>query len=489
MPDRKYEKIAIMDIGSNSIRLMIYEGLGAVPLPVFNEKSQCALAHNLAQTGKLPPEGVKKAMVAIGRYAAIIKAMGIKKYIAMATAAVREASDGEDFVTEVEERFGIKVQVIDGKEEAELAALGVLSSMNNVMGVACDIGGGSMELAEVDGKAMKVGVRRSWQLGVLRLMDASGNDIDSARDIVADDLRDCPPEILQAMAGNSLYIIGGSARALAKLYVEKIGYPIKMLHQYEMDAAVFREFCGEIMRAQLTDIVAMPGITRKRGDTLPFAAVVMRRLIKIGKPARVVFSMEGIREGALYKLLVKNRKTHDPLTVVAEEIAAAHGGNIRLGRMLDDWIAPMFDASDLRWARMRRAACVLSTIPLYELSAERSELAFYSVLQAPLLAVSHTERFLLSLVLMYRYQHSAKIPLLNWEQFGVGLMDHNMARLVGLTLNLAYTVSGGMEALLAKTSLSFENGEVVVKSKLPGLSGGEVLRKRIERVRVAIAAN
>lgn len=481
-----YEKIAIMDIGSNSIRLMVYEGLGAVPLPVFNEKAQCALAHNLAQTGLLPKDGVAKAYKAIERYAAIIKAMGAEKCIALATAAIREARDGQQFVAEVEKRFGIKVRVIDGTEEAELAGLGVLASMHDVDGVSADLGGGSLEMAVVDGIANEVGARQSWPIGVLRLMDVSGNDIDAARTVVADELRNCQPEIIAGMNGKSLYAIGGSVRALAKLYIEENHYPIKMLHQYSVDAAMFRDFCGGVMRSATPQLLERPGITRKRSETLPFAAVVLRRLIKIGKPAKLVFSMEGIREGALYKMLVKDRSKHDPLTAVAEEIAAAHGGNIKLGRLLNEWIAPVFDKNEKRWVKLRHAACVLSTIPLYELSAERSELAFYSVLQAPLLAISHSERFLLSLALMYRYQHRAQIPLPNWEQFGISAREQRMARLIGLALNLAYTASGGIESLLTRIRLVNDSGKITVESKLPGLSGGDVLSKRIDRVQQAL---
>jgi exopolyphosphatase/guanosine-5'-triphosphate,3'-diphosphate pyrophosphatase len=269
-------------------------------------------------------------------------------------------------------------------------------------------------------------------------------------------------------------------RALAKIYIEQQHYPIKMLHQYSVPALAFREFCGEIM-----DVGAalLPGMPRKRAETLAYAAIVLRRLIKVGQPEQLVFSMQGIREGLLYQRLVKDRVQHDPLMVVAEELTACHGGDVAFGRLLDRWMQPAFAQKNdqPRWAELRRAASLLVTIPLYELSAERSELAFYSVLQAPLMAISHAERFVLSLAVMFRYQHAAPVPLEGWEQLGTSAEDHLLARKIGALMHLAYTISGGVGAVLEHTKLRFSRGQLTLSSDDADLCGGEMVQKRLQR--------
>lgn len=483
-----YDKTAIIDIGSNSVRLVVYEGLGKVPLPVVNEKAQCGLAYHLAQSGRLNPEGVEKAFRALARYKALIRIMKVEQCIAIATAAVRDAADGETFIRRLKKELGLDVTIISGKEEAELAGLGVLSSIHNIHGAACDLGGGSLELVALDGEKRRVGSRQSWPLGVLSVMDRSAEQIEPAKNIVAQELKSCHPDILSALKGNQLYAIGGSLRALAKVYMEQTGYPIRMLHHYTVAAEPFREFCGRIAEITDTGTSAFPGVPRKRAESLPYAATVLRRLIKIGQPAELVFSLYGIREGLLYKLLIRNRQAHDPLQVVAKELTIAHGGDVAFGKQLYDWITPAFEIAGPRWEELRRAVCHLVTIPLYELSAERSELAFYSVLQAPLLSVTHAERFLLSLAVMYRYQHSAQIPLQHWEQFDTLPREHQKARLLGLLINLAYTLSGGMGDILQHIRLTAENGSLHIVSDIAELCEGEMVQKRLYRARQVYSA-
>jgi exopolyphosphatase/guanosine-5'-triphosphate,3'-diphosphate pyrophosphatase len=269
--------------------------------------------------------------------------------------------------------------------------------------------------------------------------------------------------------------------------MEQQHYPIKMLHQFTVPALPFREFCGQILDS---GAALLPGMPRKRAETLAYAAVVLRRLIKVGEPAQIVFSMQGIREGLLYQRLVKDRASHDPLQVVAEELTACHGGDVAFGRLLDRWMQPAFaqESPNTRWADLRRAASLLVTIPLYELSAERSELAFYSVLQAPLMAISHAERFLLSLAVMMRYQHAADVPLVGWEQFGTTSEDHLNARKIGALMHLAYTISGGVGSVLEHTRLVIKNQRVMVESDIPDLCAGEMVHKRLQRVQ-SLAAN
>ncbi|MGR3491100.1 MAG: Ppx/GppA phosphatase family protein, partial [Shimia sp.] len=146
---RNLKRVGVIDVGSNSIRLVIFDGAARSPAYFFNEKVMAGLGVGLGETGHLNPEGRKRGLDALARFAAVARAAEVSHISTVATAAVREASDGPAFVKEVEEQTGLKLWVIDGREEARLSAQGVLLGWPGSYGLICDIGGSSMELAEI----------------------------------------------------------------------------------------------------------------------------------------------------------------------------------------------------------------------------------------------------------------------------------------------------------------------------------------------------
>ena len=138
------EPIGVIDIGSNSVRLVVYEGAVRSPTPLFNEKVLCGLGRSVATTGRLGAESIERALTALARFRAIARVLGVKNLRAIATAAVREAGDGREFIARGERAAGVAIQTLSGEREAELAAAGIEMGFRNPLGVAGDLGGGSL---------------------------------------------------------------------------------------------------------------------------------------------------------------------------------------------------------------------------------------------------------------------------------------------------------------------------------------------------------
>ncbi|MDH3737710.1 MAG: Ppx/GppA family phosphatase, partial [Alphaproteobacteria bacterium] len=307
----------VLDIGSNSIRLVVYQGRERSPVPVFNERVICGIGRNLDRTGHLDTAGVKLALASLRRYAALTHAMGVADIDIVATAATREASDGAEFRTTIEQMFGRPVGQLDGDEEARLGASGVICGMPDADGVGGDLGGGSLELATLDNGVFVTG--HSLPLGHLRLLTDLGSKHKALSNRIDDVLgsADWLPEI----TGRRLYAIGGAWRAIARLHMIQSGYPLRVIHSYTLRADRVAEFChvvGGLSRASLPLTEAVPS---QRAASMPVSAMVLERVIQKLAPHEVVFSALGIREGILFDRLSEAEQAGDPLLLACQDIA------------------------------------------------------------------------------------------------------------------------------------------------------------------------
>ncbi|MGH7094379.1 MAG: Ppx/GppA family phosphatase, partial [Stellaceae bacterium] len=327
MPDRiatsPTGRIAVVDVGSNSLRLVVFERLGAALMPLLNEKVMCGLGRGIARSGRLNRDGVILAYDNVQRFVALARALEVDHLAVIATAAVRDASDGEAFAAEIGRRCGVAVRVIDGAEEARLSASGVLAGIPGADGVVGDLGGGSVELVQVDGSAGRpvIGAGVSLPLGPLRLAEHGDNrkTIAEAIDRVVGEAA-----ILRAAAGKSLYLVGGAWRAIARLHVEQARYPLHIIHQYTVARAPADGFLDLVSRLSRRSLEQITTINRKRLEVVPLAAQILRRMIAVGHPERVVFSAFGLREGYATGLLSAEQHA-DPLIAACRGIAESQG--------------------------------------------------------------------------------------------------------------------------------------------------------------------
>src|SRR6201994_679831 len=182
--------LAVIDIGSNSVRLVVYEGLARAPTALFNEKALCGLGREVQTTGLLAADAVEKALTALRRFRALCRVQKVGRVYAIATAACRDASNGPEFIAKAEKICGCTIEILTGQEEARYSALGVISGIHKPDGIVGDLGGGSLELIDVHGHQVRGGV--TLPLGSLALQDLSHKSLKRAERIVKNELSGVP---------------------------------------------------------------------------------------------------------------------------------------------------------------------------------------------------------------------------------------------------------------------------------------------------------
>ncbi|MEX2296431.1 MAG: exopolyphosphatase, partial [Dongiaceae bacterium] len=288
--------VAIVDIGSNSVRLVVYERLGRSMTPLFNEKELCGLVRGVASGGRIDAEAIASALTAIRRFVALTQQMGNVALNVIATAAAREASNGKEFIAAVETVAGAKVTILSGAEEARLSALGIIAGFHQPNGVAGDLGGGSLELVDIHGS--NIGSGETFPIGGLRLEEASEKSLKKAEKIVAEAIS--PSKALARGAGRPFYAIGGTWRSLARLHMRQKGYPLHVMHHYSIEPDEAADFCRMLVRRDIDAVDSIEVVSRNRRALLPYGAAVLEQVIKAMQPSEIVMSALGVREGLLY---------------------------------------------------------------------------------------------------------------------------------------------------------------------------------------------
>ena len=471
---------AVVDLGSNSVRLVVFEGRGRNPVTIFNERAVLRLGRGLETTGRLNEEGVAASLVVMRRYAAIAAAMGAEPLEVLATAAVRDAANGPSFVQALRERMpGVAITILSGEEEARLSAAGVLCGIPQASGFLADIGGGSLEVVRLSSGT--AGLSRTLPLGVIRLADRAEGDLVRARAIAEADLATVP--WLFEAPTRDLYLVGGAWRSLARIHMAQTGYPLAIVHHYTIGRDEARDLTGVVGSANRRLLEKLPGAPRRRLDDLPYAAVVLRRLLRAAAPRRVVFSANGIREGWYMSRLPAGVAEQDPVLAASQELGLHHGRDPAMPAALTAWTAPLFPAERWDVARLRQAACLVSDVGSHDHPEYRAETSFLRVLRQPSVALDHHGRAFLAMAVAVRYEAELTVPFLQPARQLLDAETVARAERLGHALRLAYTLSAGTPALLAGTSLRIEPERLVLTlAEGGGAFQGEGVGRRLERL-------
>jgi exopolyphosphatase/guanosine-5'-triphosphate,3'-diphosphate pyrophosphatase len=471
---------AVVDLGSNSVRLVVFEGQGRNPTAIFNEKAVLRLGRGLQQSGRLNEEGVGQAITVLARYHEVARAMRADPFEVLATAAVRDAANGADFVAAVQAAMpGVTIRVLSGEQEAGFSAAGLLCGIPSADGILADIGGGSLEVVHLETGIMRQA--RTLPLGVLRLSDRAGGDPVRARAIAEEAMESVP--WLAHGAGRDLYLVGGAWRALARIHMEQTGYPLAIVHHYTLEREEARDLAGVIGSANRRALERLPGVSRRRVDDMPFAAVVMRRLLRATGARRVVFSANGLREGWFMQQVPAEQRAEDPLLAAAHDIAASFGRSLSLPPALADWTAPLFPDETPQARTLREAACWMSDAGSHDHPEYRAEQAFFRILRQPAVALDHHARAFLALTLALRYEAEPDMPFLDAARMLLAMSSLRNAAILGMALRLAYTLCGGTVELLAGTSLARDQDRLTLRL-MPGTGvfAGDAVMRRLERL-------
>lgn len=454
--------VAIVDIGSNSVRLVAYQGLTRALTPIFNEKAMCGLGKGVVTTGRLPEEGVEKALIALRRYRTLCKTMGVSDIEVIATAAARDAANGPSFLAAAREAIGRNISLLSGRREAELSALGVVSSIYAPDGVVGDLGGGSLELIDVHGAGLGKGV--TLPLGGLALMDASRRSTREATRIARKAVADAKP--LDNLKGRTFYAVGGTWRSLAKLHMRQRNYPLGVMHNYRIQTGEAADFAELVERMDSEALEAITSVSAARRPLLAYGAIVLDEIIRRARPREIVISAAGVREGLLFDRLSAAERRVDPLIFAARELDEMFSRAPGYGDDLIAWTDVFMASGEIdetaEEKRLRHAACLLSDIAWRAHPEFRAQRAMTLVTQSPFVAIDHPGRAFLSLAVVFRHEGpegGAGLAMVR------GLLTTRLflrARVLGAAMRVAYLLSASMPGVLPRTPMRLRKGKLVL---------------------------
>ncbi|MBI0016491.1 Ppx/GppA family phosphatase [Commensalibacter melissae] len=442
---------AIVDLGSNSVRLVVFEGRERNPVIIFNEKATLRLGSGLEKTGKLNPQGVLLAEDVFKRFYAIATTMKADPFVVLATAAVRDADDGHEFLKKLHKWMPcVPVQILTGEQEADYAAAGVMCSIPNADGVVADIGGGSMELVQISNQQRYNA--QTLSLGVIRLMDRAGKKIPKANVIAGRDIKSV--KWLHESKKKKLYLVGGAFRAMAQLYMEYTSYPICIVHYYTLSYNEAKILVDWILLKLKDGNLNTQALIHKRLNDLPYAATVLKQLLMILKPSKIIFCAEGVREGwYMRNVIAENNRNQNPQEAAALDICKRLGRVQEFPSALIKWTDSLFNNEDQDMQQKRWVACMISDCGCHDHPAYRKEQAYYRILRMAGMAFDHQLRAFLALTIAIRYDATMNDKFLSASKKILSPKHYEQAVILGLAFRLAYTLSGNLPNLLLRTRL------------------------------------
>ncbi len=446
LPNRR--PIAVIDIGSNSIRLVIYEGVARSPTVLFNEKMLAGLGRGIVTTGELDPDGVTRAVDEFRRFRALSEQAGAASLQVLATAAAREATNGPDFIQRAERILGTKIRVLSGREEARYAALGVIAAFHDADGIMGDLGGGSLELVDVRGETMGEGI--TTPLGGLKLREMAGGSMSDVARIARSEL--ARAEWLGKGEGRAFYCVGGTWRNLARLHMNVTGYPLPVMHHYEIDPKEDAAFLKRVAKGDIDKMKGIERVSKNRRALLPYGAAVLLEVIRAAKPAKIVISANGVREGFVHSLLGEEERQADPLLAAAEELAVLRSRSVTHARELAEWSGTAFAAFGIEETeeeqRYRRAACLLADIGWRAHPEYRGTQSLNIISHGSFIGVDHPGRAFIALAILFRHEGLFD-DALSPEMRKLATPRYvERARLLGGLLRVVYLLTASMPGII-----------------------------------------
>src|SRR6266481_2782818 len=413
-PRKRASSVAVIDIGSNSVRLVVYETMARSLVTIFNEKALCGLGREVQSTGLLAPDAVNKALTSLRRFRALCRIQKVGRVYAIATAACRDASNGPDFIAKAERICGARIQILSGPREAKLSALGSLA-----------------------------------------LQDLSDKSLKRAERIVRDELIDVAQ--LKAGRGRTFYAVGGTWRALARIHILQSGYPLRVMHGYSIPAPDALDFARRLRRLAAANMLAdIEVVADARRPLLTYAALVLEYIIRVAKPKTIVFSTFGVREGLLYSMLPQAERSEDGLICAAQTLNELLSRSARHAEELIDWTDRLVRVVKLRETeedrRLRHAACLLSDIGWRVHPDHRGEETLSLITNGNFGAVTHQGRVFVALSVFYRYaglSEQNEPPAVIRELLPPAMVER--ARALGAAFRVAHLVSAARPGVLPAT--------------------------------------
>ncbi len=452
------QPIAIIDIGSNSIRMMVYDGLFRSPAILFNERVLAELGKTLSTLGRLNPDNLELAYFNLQRFKAVVDNMKAQSFV-IATAALREAIDGPDFTQRLKNELELDVRIISGQEEAYLGYLGIISSIRDTGGVIGDLGGGSLELSIVQEGQYVEG--ESFPLGGLRLFSSF-----SDKTVLKKEIHHYiygQEWLKNAAKGQNFYPIGGAWRSVAKYYMHKIRYPLQLIHGLKVSTEELKPYLQELVRMNEKQLDRLTMISKRRRPIMGISALLMLEVLDYIKADKVYFSTFGVRDGLLYDHLSEDIRVKDPLLERCRHWEHQFS-RFNNGEAIYQWSYSLVKDEKKDYQRLYKAACFLNDFGWFEHRDYRAELSFRRLLTQRFGGgLGHKERIMLACILYISYGESLGDKLLKNV---IRLLDKKQKKRIlcyGLAIGLARRLGGGPPEPLAQSQLNLDKNNLTLK--------------------------
>ncbi len=470
--------VAVVDIGSNSIRLMIYDQERRSPTPLLNEKLLCGLGRRRQPDGSLNEKAKQRALDIFPRFRKLCEQARTRQIYAFATEATRAATDGEDFINRAEQALGCSIQTLSGREEAELAAAGIAAGFLEADGLAGDLGGGSLELIDI--RANTIHNETSLPVGSLNLIELSGKNYTRALSHIETHLKTV--DWLREGSGRPFYLIGGTWRAVARLHMLEKQFPLSIMHHYTIPVREISTLCSKVVTRD-PHVSNLARISKERQETLPYGLLLLKCLTDVVKPSQVIVSALGVREGMLYSKLPPAEQKLDPLLDACQEMATRRSRSLEFCHELFEWMNGVFNASGMdetpEETRLRHAACLLNDVGWRGHPDYRGEKSLGLIAQSNFVGVDHPGRAYLSLAVYYGHKPNVSGDFSPALRELAGGRLNRRAQVFGAAARLAFKLCANMPGIINQTSIRYNDGLLVLTlpESLKMLAGEHIIRR------------
>lgn len=471
------DRIGVIDVGSNSVRLVVFDGRCRSPAVMFNEKVMCGLGAQLEDTGRLDPDGIERAIRALSRFAMLAPQLSVGALAGVATAAVRDAEDGPAFRDRVNAETGIRLRVASGADEARLAAKGVLFGNPRAEGVVVDLGGASVEFCRIAGGVPGPGL--TTPLGPLRLraLGKRGGD-------VVGEIRRYLGTLTEtyALDRNPMYLVGGAWRALARAQMARTDYPLKVLHEFTMRADEAADLGDWAANSRPERLAELPGVSSGRVQAMPLTGQLLAEMVRILQPGAVVVSAFGLREGVCLDNISVGVRAEDPLLSACREQEERRARAPGFGAELGAWVSTLFAPETRDDERLIRAAAYLGDVNWRTHPDFRAQSCWETVTRTTITDIGHRGRVFLGATLVARYRGSRKGDRVE----ALDLLDEGAearALNIGYAMRLGATLAGSAPGVLAMCRLERDGDGLCLRLAEPiRRLAGEEVEKRLSQL-------
>ena len=470
------QRKAVIDIGSNSVRLVVFGGAPRAPVVLYNEKLSAGLGAGVVRDGRLDDAAIAMALHGLERFRLIAEAWGVTWMRVVATAAVREASNGRDFLGAVE-ALGLSVELLPGEEEARISGCGVLSAIPDADGVMADLGGGSLDLSRLGGG--NVTHTGSIPLGAIRAKALSEERAGALDDAIRKGMK--PLDWLRQGAGKPLYLVGGPWRALARVHMHLAKYPLPVLARYEIDPGGVGALASAISGMATAELKAIPEMPSSRVPLLLATAKLLDVLVGLLKPSSLVICPFGLREGLLFDALTPEERALDPLAEGVAFATADHQQPPGFGDAMARWLDQLFGAEEESLRRLRHAVCQIVGVGWSSTPGFRALTGEEMALHGNWIGITAAERAMMAMALHVGLGGDFDVPvglkaLASTSQLETG-------RNWGLAVRVADRLAGGSAEILAASRPALSKGTLTLHLAAAKAALDEpVLRRRLQRL-------